>query len=625
MAKFIRNTICLLAILLSTASIAFVSPFAASDTLSLLPSCGGVYQKCGYVDRVTKLEVIPQKFQKTFRFSETLGRVQFDGKFGFVDKAGDIVIEAKFDSAGDFYSGLAEVLVDGKVGVINTRGDLLIKPRFARAIPFTSKVIIAQKYEVTHVKLKPFARLDNLNGLLLPYAQPSGLYHLEKGWLTEQKYYFHSFEKNGRGLIWATTSRHGRGLFGLMSSTGSWEVKPTFSHVQTLHENRAVVRIPPIKAREKTLDKSGAVNENGKLVIPAEFEFLSYWNNGYGLARKGKLNGLVDKAGNLLGNQYFDKVVRPENGKPAQALLNGKWISFKGDGSHGNDSDSDEGNTIAACPNDLEFVRHGDKFKVIVKHNENTSPLLVEEIGNYGFKNGRYVLNCKWPISVSINGQWQYLALNGKLLFDEPIFDGTYKFRDGYAIVNIGKQWGVIDVTGNYTIGLRHGRIVYYKNGIFRIIEEDEISWVDVNGESVTEPRADAADRQKYLVCKAGARLIEKNDLWGIQSPDGSKLIEQKYRAINCFRNGVAWAAIDAKKMWCAINPDGTMSDSIKCKLTHYPYFQTHSLPEKFSNDVYESSVLWMRAFLNFGNNKRELPPKWIPDGYSPSYSVFRK
>jgi hypothetical protein len=85
----------------------------------------------------------------------------------------------------------------------------------------------------------------------------------------------------------------------------------------------------------------------------------------------------------------------------------------------------------------------------------------------------------------------------------------------------------------------------------------------------------------------------------------------------------VAWVPIDAKRQWCPAGIDGKVREEPDCRPIHYPYFQTHSYPEKFSEDHFESSVLWVQAYLQFGVGKRETPPRWVSDPNRP-YSIHR-
>src|SRR6267378_3329442 len=63
--------------------------------------------------------------------------VRVDGKVGFIDKHGKIVIKPTFDDGRKFQSGIAPVKVAGQWGFIDTRGGFLLKPEFPEARNFT--------------------------------------------------------------------------------------------------------------------------------------------------------------------------------------------------------------------------------------------------------------------------------------------------------------------------------------------------------------------------------------------------------------------------------------------------------------------------------------------------------
>lgn len=60
------------------------------------------------------------------------------GKWGFLSKKGEIVIEPRFDGARSFSNGLAAVCMDGKWGFIDISGELAIDCQFLDAGYFTS-------------------------------------------------------------------------------------------------------------------------------------------------------------------------------------------------------------------------------------------------------------------------------------------------------------------------------------------------------------------------------------------------------------------------------------------------------------------------------------------------------
>ena len=53
-----------------------------------------------------------------------------DGKWGYIDARGTLVIEPLFDRAGLFREGLAHVEIEGRDAYIDRSGAVVIQPRF---------------------------------------------------------------------------------------------------------------------------------------------------------------------------------------------------------------------------------------------------------------------------------------------------------------------------------------------------------------------------------------------------------------------------------------------------------------------------------------------------------------
>ncbi|EAK9856530.1 WG repeat-containing protein [Campylobacter lari] len=51
-------------------------------------------------------------------------------KYGFIDKQGNLVIEAKYDNAWGFSEGLARVELNGKYGFVDKQGNLVIETEY---------------------------------------------------------------------------------------------------------------------------------------------------------------------------------------------------------------------------------------------------------------------------------------------------------------------------------------------------------------------------------------------------------------------------------------------------------------------------------------------------------------
>lgn len=84
----------------------------------------------GYCDSLNNKNVIRCQYDSAYPFRSGLGRVIRDGKTGYVDPAGKLVIPAGFEWGGDFSEGLAFVKKDGKCFYINKTGANAFKRNF---------------------------------------------------------------------------------------------------------------------------------------------------------------------------------------------------------------------------------------------------------------------------------------------------------------------------------------------------------------------------------------------------------------------------------------------------------------------------------------------------------------
>lgn len=66
-----------------------------------------------------------RKNERTYLFP-----VEENGKWGYINQYGELIIPYKFDGADDFYEGLAGVKVDSLWGFIDTTGIIVIKPNY---------------------------------------------------------------------------------------------------------------------------------------------------------------------------------------------------------------------------------------------------------------------------------------------------------------------------------------------------------------------------------------------------------------------------------------------------------------------------------------------------------------
>ena len=90
-----------------------------------------------FIDK-TGQEVLELEFEAPYPFfSDRLVVVKIDGKYGYADKSGALVIEPRFDRAEGFSEGLAAVKINEKYGYIDKAGEWVIEPTFFYASYFS--------------------------------------------------------------------------------------------------------------------------------------------------------------------------------------------------------------------------------------------------------------------------------------------------------------------------------------------------------------------------------------------------------------------------------------------------------------------------------------------------------
>ncbi len=91
------------------------------------------------VEKVGKLDLVVEAVGE---FHDGLAKVKQGGKFGFMDKLGNIVIEPEYRMVGDFYDGLAPACTgqyysDQKCGYIDNKGNTVIDFKYGDARDFS--------------------------------------------------------------------------------------------------------------------------------------------------------------------------------------------------------------------------------------------------------------------------------------------------------------------------------------------------------------------------------------------------------------------------------------------------------------------------------------------------------
>lgn len=91
--------------------------------------------KYGY--KANGIWIINPEYDRAEAFSESMAVVRKDGKYGYIDVSGRLVIPVKYQDAGSFSAGLAPVCLYGKYGYVDKSGEMVVPFKYSYAFPFS--------------------------------------------------------------------------------------------------------------------------------------------------------------------------------------------------------------------------------------------------------------------------------------------------------------------------------------------------------------------------------------------------------------------------------------------------------------------------------------------------------
>jgi len=208
-------------------------------------------------------------------FCEGFLSVMKDGKYGFLNQAGEMAIDYQWDRADSFSGGLAAVLKDGKWGYIDSTGILLvpcsIEAKFIGSYSDGLAYICNEDYM--------YGFIDRTGEIIIPakwdYVLPFS---------------------NGVAAV-----RDSDKKWGLIDKQGHTVAKCEWDGMQ-VYDNMICVR----KFTSSNPDNGngiggvyGFINTSGKIVIPCEYDYAVYSEGLFTLSKNGVIN-ILDTEGNIV-------------------------------------------------------------------------------------------------------------------------------------------------------------------------------------------------------------------------------------------------------------------------------------------------------------------------------------
>ena|SRR5215813_2989106 len=264
--------------------------------------------KSGFIDSTGKVVIAPQ-FDSVSGFSEGLALVTRKGKKFFIDPSGRTVFEANFDIVGNFSEGVAVVnigetriahigLIDkpGKWGYIDKTGKLVIPMKFTHAEGFSEGLAAIRDGDRG-------AFIDHGGKIVfeVPLDVTLGFHEGIAGVLYRGTLAY--FDRTGKQIspplgYSASNNSFSEGLvpvqikeqYGFMDRTGKLVIAPQFVGAEDFREGLAPVRVhseettwcpsEPSGSRKGFTNKWGFIDKTGKFIIPPQYESVSPFSEG---------------------------------------------------------------------------------------------------------------------------------------------------------------------------------------------------------------------------------------------------------------------------------------------------------------------------------------------------------
>lgn len=267
-------------------------------------------------------------------FYNGLAKITVNGKTGFINTQGKIIVKPNLKDAGYFSENLAPFESEnGKWGFINSKGEIAIKPQFDWALSFKEGYALVQVGDL-------WGFIDQSGKIVI---EPK---FKEAASFSESLARVAIFDKD---YVWQNTNiPNGKNYWGVIDKQGNWAIKPTLDYIykdfnggmslisvrktvedDVISENFFIdnqgnklwklnsdiiyqfsddVLVVKVGEDEEEHDTYSFVDRNGQRVTDKSFSYLSRFSEGLSAARitwEGKF-GFINKKGEFVIEPKFE-------------------------------------------------------------------------------------------------------------------------------------------------------------------------------------------------------------------------------------------------------------------------------------------------------------------------------
>lgn len=346
-------------------------------------------------------EVAAARYSKSGveKFTEGMCRVNWNGKWGFIDKTGKEAVPLVYDRVNEFTKqGTATVTLNNKEGVIDKTGKIMVPAIYDRVYGFNSD-------GTTMVRLNDKAgRVDKTGRVVVPIM-------------------YGRVEPLSDGLFSVKQDT----AYGWVDQTGKEVIPPVYGYGSSFLEGIAYVRVGK---------KFGAIDKSNRLRIPLQYEYISRLSDEKPLMyfKQGNKYGFFSETFTEITPAKYTRIYLPAQGR-SFVRIDDKWGLINEKGKEIAEVKYD---TLIATDVSPVVLAVADQ-KVGLLSNSGAVVIPVKYDNLFGFSDGL--------CAVLLNNKFGFVNEEGKEVI-APQFDDVANFINGKAQVRAGNQTFFIDKTG---------------------------------------------------------------------------------------------------------------------------------------------------------------------------------
>lgn len=418
-----------------------------TSDLTALPKNKAVYnENIGYdfmiLDQKGEVVLELSDYDYVMPFSEGRAKVEKDGKYGYIDKNGAVVIPIQYDKAEDFKSGYASVCIGDEKYSIDLQGHKLIDPRISENYQIfsgDSKKKGIENIRTKKVVLKPeYSNVEAVgNDLFLLRANGLyGYYDAKNNKLLEPRFEYVKINPL-TGIIIGTSENGKVGLYNLDDEN---ILAPQYNYIALLESRLYVV--------SDINNSEGLVDEEGQIIIKMEYDEIDPWIV--------EDNLLV--VGLRKGDAYSTLIYDLNKNKAISNAIEGDLYRV-----------ADSGIIVQSDDSKMKIIGFDGQTKY------ETSDQIKTWQGDY------YLLEDN-------NSKDYIVDKSGEIYLKDNAFDSLYLpvFSESILFNKSGK-FGIVSLEGKIKTDTLYNCVGYISDGIMMVIEGNQFMYVDTNGKRIVE------------------------------------------------------------------------------------------------------------------------------------------